>query len=91
MMLRVKVDDSSAIKSVSVHYKLMPAQHEWLRMEMRSTGDGGYSAAVPLTPEGILYYFEAVDESGNAANYPNFLEQTPYFAIDSWAPPSSGR
>ena len=89
--LRVKVDDSSVIKSVYVYYKLMPAPYEWLRMEMHSTGDGGYTAAVPLTPEGILYYFEAVDESGNAANYPNFLEQTPYFAIDSWALPSASR
>ena len=89
--LSVKVEDLSAIKSVHVYYKPMPAQHEWLRMEMRRIGDGSYSAAVPLTPEGILYYFEAVDESGNAANYPNFLEQTPYFAIDSWAPTSTNR
>jgi len=89
--LRVKVDDSSAINSVYVHYKVMPAQYEWLRVEMRPTGDGGYSAAVPLTPEGILYYFEAVDESGNAANYPNFFERTPYFVIDSWVPPSTSR
>jgi hypothetical protein len=84
--LSIKVQDPSKIESVSVYYKLMPAYYEWLRIEMHSTGDGNYAAAVPLTPEGILYYFEAVDEGGNAANYPNFLEQTPYFAIDSWAP-----
>jgi len=35
---------------------------------------------------GILYYFEALDEDGNAANYPDFLQRTPHFAIDSWAP-----
>jgi len=64
----------------------MPAYHEWLRIAMHSTGDGNYAASVPVTPEGIRYYFEAVDEAGNAANYPNFLEQTPYFVIDSWAP-----
>ena len=84
--LSVTVHDQSPIESVSVYYKLMPAYHEWLRIAMHSTGDGNYAAAVPLTPEGILYYFEAIDEAGNAANYPNFLEQTPYFAIDSWAP-----
>jgi len=84
--LSVKVQDQSPIESVSVYYKLMPAYHEWLRIAMHSSGDGNYAAAVPLTPEGILYYFEAVDEAGNAANYPNFLEQTPYLAIDSWAP-----
>jgi len=90
-VLKVKVDDSSAIKSVYIYYKIMPAYHEWLRVEMRSNGDGSYSASVPLTPEGILYYFEAVDESGNAANYPDFLEQTPYFVIDSWAPQRASR
>ena len=74
------------MNSVAVYYKLMPAAYEWLRVEMRPAGDGSYSADVPLTTEGILYYFEAVDDSGNAANYPNFLEQTPYFAIDSFAP-----
>jgi len=33
-----------------------------------SCAGGNYTATVPLTPEGILYYFEAVDEDGNAAN-----------------------
>jgi hypothetical protein len=41
---------------------------------------------VKVAPRGILYYFEAVDEAGNAANDPNLLAQTPYFVIDSWAP-----
>jgi hypothetical protein len=83
--LNVKVEDPSKIESVYVYYKPMPAQYEWLRLAMHSSGKDSYAAAVPLTPEGILYYFEAIDENGNAANYPNFLQQTPYFAIDSWA------
>jgi hypothetical protein len=53
---------------------------------MASDSPGDYSADVPLTPQGILYYFDAVDEAGNATNYPNFLDQTPYFTIDSWVP-----
>jgi hypothetical protein len=32
----------------------------------------------------MLYYFEAVDQDGNAANYPNFLVRTPYFSIEGW-------
>ena len=87
----VKVQDAAKIKSVYVYYKLMPAYYEWLRVEMHATGDGNYAATVPLTPEGILYYFEAVDEDGNAANYPNFLKQTPYLVIDSWAPQTASR
>jgi hypothetical protein len=52
-------------------------------------GGGNYTATVPLTPQGALYYFEAVDEDGNAD--PNFLERTLYFVIDSWAPQSASR
>jgi hypothetical protein len=67
----------------------MPAYHEWLAVEMRPAGDGRYVAAVPLTAEGILYYFEAADVNGNAAHFPHFLERTPYFTIESWDPRSS--
>ena len=84
--IRVKVDSSSPIRSVSLFYKLMPAYYEWLRVEMTRGAGNEFTAKVPVTPEGILYYFEAVDESGDAANYPNFLDQTPYFAIDSFLP-----
>jgi len=82
--LSVHVDAKTTIKSVSVYYKRMPAYYEWLQVEMHPTGDGNYAASVPLTPEGILYYFTAADEDGNAANCPDFLERTPYFAVDSW-------
>jgi hypothetical protein len=89
--LTVNIQDKSKIKSVRVYYKIMPAYFEWVPIEMHATGDGNYAATVPLTPEGILYYFETVDEDGNAANYPNFFEQTPYLAIDSWAPQAASR
>ena len=55
---------------------------------MHPSANGSYTATVALTPEGILYYFDAVDLGGNAVNYPNFTEQTPYFVIGSWAPAS---
>jgi hypothetical protein len=83
--LRAEVKAKAQIRSVYVYYKRMPAYNEWLRMEMQPVGQGCFSAVVPVTPEGILYYFEAIDEDGNAVNYPDFLERTPYFIIDSWA------
>lgn len=91
VVLGVNVNAATPIQSVSVYYKLMPSSYEWLKVEMHPTANGSYTATVPLTPEGILYYFEAVDESGNAANYPHFMEQTPYLVIDSWAPGSTSR
>jgi hypothetical protein len=84
--LTVQVEDLVAVESVQVHYKLMPSYYGWLTIDMRPSGDGAYTADVPLTSEGILYYFTAVDSYGSAVNYPNFLKQTPYFAIEPWAP-----
>jgi hypothetical protein len=82
----LSVNVQSRAKSVCVYYKRMPAYYEWLKIEMHPSGENQFSADVPLTPEGILYYFEAADENGNAAVYPDFLQRTPCFAIDSWAP-----
>jgi hypothetical protein len=83
--LRVEVKAKSKLRSVAVYYKRLPAYYEWLRVEMQPEGQDYFRADVPVTPEGILYYFEASDEEGNAVNYPDFLERTPYFVIDSWA------
>jgi len=82
--LTVGVKSAAPLASLRVYYKPMPAYDEWVSMEMSPSGDGKFSASVPVTPEGILYYFEAVDTDGNAANYPNFLVQTPYFSIEGW-------
>ena len=74
------------MSSVRVYYKLMPAYDDWVSIDMSPAGQNEFTAKVPLTPAGILYYFEAINESGNAANYPNFLVRTPYFSIEGWDP-----
>jgi hypothetical protein len=87
--LSVEATDDSGIESVRVFFKRMPAYHDWLSVPMRRTSANSFQASVPLTPEGILYYFEAVDKAGNGANYPDFLKETPYFVIDGWDPKRS--
>ena len=82
--LAAAVKSPGKLSSVRVYYKLMPAYNDWVSMEMSPSGQGQFSATLPLTPEGILYYFAAVDEDGNAANYPSFLVRTPYFTIEGW-------
>jgi hypothetical protein len=82
--LTAEVKSQGQLASVRVYYKPMPAYDDWARMEMTPLLQGQFSARVPITPEGILYYFEAVDQDGNAANYPNFLARTPYFSIEGW-------
>lgn len=84
VVLAAEVSDPSGIRSVRVYYKAMPAYAGWIALPMRSAGGGRYTAAVPLTSEGILYYFEAVDNANNGANYPDFTKQTPYFVIGAW-------
>jgi hypothetical protein len=49
-------------------------------------GANRYTAQVPLTPEGVLYYFEAADDDGNTLRWPDFLKETPYLAINPWSP-----
>ncbi len=81
----IAVHSSAQVRDARVFYKAMPADRPWLLCPMQRLESGGYRASVPLSPEGLLYYFEVIDEEGNATNYPNFLERTPYFVIDSWA------
>ena len=88
--LTIRVHAQAKITSARVYFKPMPSTYDWQVMEMHAAGDSHYQAKVPVTPEGILYYFSVVDSAANAARYPNFLEQTPYFVIDAWAVPSAG-
>jgi len=89
--LEIDVHSASSPQSAYVYYKRMPAHHGWVKSEMQSSTSTQFQVKVPLTHEGILYYFEVCDENGNAVNYPNFLKQTPYFAISGWDPARSAR
>ncbi len=86
VVLKARVTAKAGIQSVRLYYKRMPSYFDWLAMEMKSLGNGEYGAEAPLTSEGMLYYFEAIDDDGNAAHCPEFLSQTPYFVINGWAP-----
>ncbi len=83
--LDVDIQAKAPIAGVFVYYKRMPSYYDWIELEMNRVDTGRYSAPVPLTPEGVLYYFKAVDAGGNAAHYPDFLKQTPYFVLSGWS------
>ncbi|HEX4486268.1 MAG TPA: hypothetical protein VH088_08395 [Terriglobales bacterium] len=84
--VNLHVETKSKTSSVRAYYKPMPASYEWTSIDMQPSGAGNYSGSLPITSEGLLYYFEAVDVDGNGANYPNFLQQTPYMSVNGWAP-----
>ena len=47
-----------------------------------TAGDAGqWEITVPVTPEGLIYCVEVQDQKGQAAYFPNVLQQTPYQAI----------
>jgi hypothetical protein len=89
LAVEVEIRDKVPIRSACVYYKPMPAYYNWIKVPMQQAGGDRYSASLPLTPEGILYYFEATDADGNAANFPDFLKQTPYFVVNAWDSRSS--
>jgi hypothetical protein len=89
VLLTVTVHAGTTISGVYVDYKPMPAADPWIRLVMHPLGNDTYEANVPLTSDGILYYFEAADEDGNATHFPDFLKQTPYFVVDGWNPGQS--
>ena len=89
--LEIEVRSAAPVQSVRVFYKAMPSYHEFVPLPMEKIGPKRYQAQVPLTPDGLLYYFEVIDQDGNGANFPNFLEQTPYFVIDAWDSGSAGQ
>jgi hypothetical protein len=84
--VNVHVEAKSKTSSVRAYYKPMPASYEWTSVELQANGEGNYIGSLPVTSEGLLYYFEAVDVDGNGANYPNFMEQSPYFSVNGWSP-----
>ena len=84
--LTANIWDNADIERVRVYYRRLPSYYDWIPMEMERVGSRSYRAAVPLTPEGIMYYFEASDTNGNVAHHPDFMKEAPYYAIDSWNP-----
>ena len=83
--IRAKIADDSPLARAVLHCKPMPSYETWEAVEMTAR-DGLFEADVPLTPRGLLYYFEAADRHGNAVVYPDFRERTPYYTIQCWVP-----
>ena len=84
--LVVDVQDDSPSQKVVVYYRRIPSYYDWVATEMQPVEKGQYEVTLPLTPVGIMYYFEVQDVPGNVTIHPNFMQQTPYYVIAGWAP-----
>ncbi|MFB3902510.1 MAG: hypothetical protein ACE15E_03595 [Acidobacteriota bacterium] len=83
---RIRVIDPSGLEHVRAYYKTTPSWASWLPVEMDQISAGEYEARLPVTPEGLLYFFEARDKAGNVTRFPDFQKVTPYFVVPSWDP-----
>jgi hypothetical protein len=86
--LEIEVKAAAPVRTARVFYKPMPSGFEFAPLPMEAVGRSRFRARVPLTPRGLLYYFEVIDADGNGVNFPDFMERTPYFVIESWDPGS---
>jgi hypothetical protein len=83
LTVSTEAKDKSGISGVRLYYKPIPSNEKWLSTEMSRKG-GNWETTVKLTPQGVMYYVQAVDEYGNASLYPHFLNETPYRVAPSW-------
>jgi hypothetical protein len=79
VQITCKAAGPSPIKTILLWYKNLPSEAGWQSRPM--TGQGEFTATVPLTVVGLMYQIEARDESGQAAIFPPALKATPYWVI----------
>lgn len=88
--IRVRVTDGSGVRRARLYYKPMPTGLRWKFMLMKpvSGEPGVFEAEVVLDRHGLLYFFAAEDELGNAAQYPDGRRARPYLILSSWRAPA---
>jgi hypothetical protein len=65
-------------------WKPLPSELPWTSLVMSPQPDGSFSAVLPLTPEGLMYMVEVQDKAGQARNFPDEREETPYRIIPAF-------
>jgi hypothetical protein len=76
--------DKKKIAKVILWFKPLPSELPWQNVEMSRSFDGDFSATVPLTHEGLMYFAEGQDAKGYAENFPPVFEETPYRVIPAF-------
>jgi hypothetical protein len=75
---------AAGVSKVFLWYKPLPTQAHWQKLEMKHAAGSGYSATVPLTPSGLMYLVEIQLRNGNARNFPDVFQETPYRVIPAF-------
>jgi hypothetical protein len=72
------------VAKVVLWWKPLPSELQWANLPMTSQPDGTFSATLPLTPEGLMYMVEVQDKAGQARNFPDERQETPYHIIPAF-------
>lgn len=93
LRIRAEVEDNARVREVLLLHKVLPTGEgrRWVATPMHLEGAGlrrQGSAEIPLTPHGLLYAVEAVDEAGNVTRWPDPRNDSPpYRVVDPFPPP----
>ncbi len=81
--IRCAAAHPEALQKLTCWAKEFPSDAEWKPHPMSPDPTGEWSCIVPLDPSGILYLVAMEGESGEAAQYPSPLVETPYRVISA--------
>ncbi|NOY76296.1 MAG: hypothetical protein GXO76_00365, partial [Calditrichaeota bacterium] len=85
------ITDNSGVKVARVYYKVEPSYLPWKAVNLKRIGKNRYRADIPLTPHGLLFQFEAIDNHGNGTKFPDTWKARPYFVVEAWNPETGKR
>jgi hypothetical protein len=75
------VSDPSGVGKVRLWWKPLPSDQEWQAQVLQGKATI-YTAQIPCTRHGILYYVEAFDVVGNGTIAPDPEVATPYWVVE---------
>jgi len=84
--ITAQVEDPGGIKWVHLRYRGLSQYQDYRVLNMLPTGNGNeYEATVPAADVDpsfdFMYFFEAMDNSGNGKLYPDMAKETPYITV----------
>ena len=82
------VSDPSGVAKVRLWWKPFAAGETWETLILSGKAST-FAGTIPLTPEGILYFVEAIDMVGNGTILPDPEVETPYWIIQPWESPEA--
>ncbi len=86
VQISAEIEDNSTKVDARLFYKPIPSTKYWSAPIAMTAieNTNKFTAEVPFSDEGILFYLEAVDEDYNGIIYPDFRQETPYFIVEKF-------